>query len=479
MTKRIISLLLAICMIASLAIVASAADGADSGKKICLRLRATPKTDATTGEITQEIGAFLDVIEGGKIVYALTTPEGYTTTKGADQGNYHIKIEFPAGGTPTIYLKGAKIVNDANGGYGLTAFAGNRGGVSTDIPYNLNVVVEADSSILANSIGLQFAQGDLIISSVNNAKLSIESQVGSPISVSTTEKECNVTVKNANLELKSASKYNIYNPGKGNVVIENSTVSMTNDGLFNGQGVTYGEGIHTNKGGVTISGSTITANTYGTAVHSVGSVAITGSTLNVTTSDRALYSDDAVSLKDSTFTASTDHKEHALVDAFNDFTIENSTVELTGTKAAVLTACPTFQGDYTAVGGEEAAEEYFVNANVSAYQYVKIVPGANVDMGVTVQPDNGNDDTTEDTGNDTTEDNSNDTTENKGNNTNEDKDNNANNDKTPAGDKDNKPSENKGNSVSVNPMVLTIIVIAVVGIGAAVAIVIIRIKKAA
>jgi len=95
--KKLLGLLLAICLIAGLLpVVASAAGNA----KISI------VSDATAGATTSY------AVAEGSTTY-LITQGGAANTATASESNYNIKITYPTGGEPTIYLKDATLKSAA------------------------------------------------------------------------------------------------------------------------------------------------------------------------------------------------------------------------------------------------------------------------------------------------------------------------------------------------------------------------------
>ncbi len=131
--KKILSVLLAICLLAGmLSVVASAA----TPNEAFIRVGAPGKLKSL--EIIVE--------EGGDAAYLLTNEDGKAIQEGADASNYNIKFEYKDG-MATIYLKNAKLKNEYWAG--MQIGRGDEIGKSDIYDFPVTVYTEADSEIEA------------------------------------------------------------------------------------------------------------------------------------------------------------------------------------------------------------------------------------------------------------------------------------------------------------------------------------------
>ena len=179
--KKLLGLLLAICLIAGLLpVVASAAGNA----KISI------VSDATAGTTTSY------AVEEGSTTY-LITQGGAANTQTASESNYNIKITYPTGGEPTIYLKDATLKSTAV----PLAVTGVAGG-----PDSYTIVVESDSYIEGYGAVIRATKAHLTIT--GDGKLSLDAKKAHGIhfydpDVPNANVPCNydLTLDEANIEL--------------------------------------------------------------------------------------------------------------------------------------------------------------------------------------------------------------------------------------------------------------------------------------
>ena len=222
--KKILSVLLVLCMMAGMLVgVVSAADPKQA-------VAILPGTDGKGGHRT-----FFFVVSEGETKYALTMDEGYATESGASASNYNLKWTYPAGGTPTLYLKGAYLYNKEGAaiGFGRRNYQGY-----TDI-YGFDVILytETDSEVFADhkdfegSIcgqpGLAFSNGGAA-TITGPGKLTCTSQSSHGISHSAFKdfiiKDANLVVK-ANMPSGWGVRPAIYK-SNGNLIIDHSTLDL-------------------------------------------------------------------------------------------------------------------------------------------------------------------------------------------------------------------------------------------------------------
>ena len=105
MTKRIVGLLLALCLVVSLMpMVVLAEDPVDPPP--------ANKIKVTTGDITASIVWEPALSEGMTPAYAKTSDAGALILTGASENDYNLKVEWPTGGKPTLILKDATLANN-------------------------------------------------------------------------------------------------------------------------------------------------------------------------------------------------------------------------------------------------------------------------------------------------------------------------------------------------------------------------------
>jgi len=301
MNKKYIALLLALCLIVGL-------------------LPAVASTVSAEGEVLSEIirvmGSSTDIRAStdGKCTYLKnetvtykrsdsTTYEGTKWTVVAsnteiEPSDWNVKFAFPAGGVPTLTLKGAildSFDDTTENSYG-TAVAAITFKDSKPV-YDLKIVIQQDSYIATGSY--VFSSGDHIgnvtISSVGAAKLTTRSTKG------ICTKDSDLILDNANLDME-VYKYNgtdcfpLCTTGTGNIIINGGNLDLKStkpSGLSGGWNGPVQSMIKTNgTGNITINGSNIKlyasyqSSTNAGAIQTTGADAvltINGGTLDIRT----------------------------------------------------------------------------------------------------------------------------------------------------------------------------------------------------
>ena len=137
MKKRIFTLLLAVCLIAGmLPVIASA----EAGNQAYFQL---PGVD-DKGE-SAAITVIMD--EGAATKYFTTNDAGVVKEDGSAD-NYNIKIEYAAGGVPTVYLKGAYIYTATMNALQIGRLAST--GVDPILDFSAVINVESDSTLIGS-----------------------------------------------------------------------------------------------------------------------------------------------------------------------------------------------------------------------------------------------------------------------------------------------------------------------------------------
>ena len=208
MKKRILGLLLALCLVVGLLPVAALAD-----EPVKALLYTT--TTGNSGSATY--------IQKGDAPRYFVTGTGFVVSTGATVDNYNVKWEWPAdSATPILSLRGAAI--NLTGNYTALRIGGTYGSNAESVGYDVKIIVEADSSINSEHLGLTGNhKGAMTITSVNNAKLSIKCTN----SYSSLSNLGDLTLLNANVSINH--RHNTAVHAKGNMLIENSTFAIENN----------------------------------------------------------------------------------------------------------------------------------------------------------------------------------------------------------------------------------------------------------
>ena len=358
MKRRVLSLLLVICMVAGLLTFTV---GAEEAKVAAIRLSKSYGKNSAGDDVS--FPETLTATEGGEPVYAITDQEtGLTTRAGANAENYNVKFEYPAGGIPTIYLKNAKIEN--NCGYGLTP-------EYVKGLFDMKIVVESDSSVKASMGCLYTKGGDFTIT--GPGKLTLETyQVHSALAVLKTNDtdRYNLYLKDITLEVNfDGVSGSLISTELGDINIENSTITGLNKN---------GSGIVANNGDLTATNSTFdfSASWYGFAAMK-GNISLTNCTIKAISGFKVLYADEDALIKNCDAFLEGDHFENVAIDIWGDFIIDNSTVEMYALDMPIFAedTIPIFVGYYRAIAGKDQEstakyKEEFYNV----YQYMKVVP---------------------------------------------------------------------------------------------------------
>lgn len=336
MRRNFLSLLLVLCLIVGL--LPFAAFAAEEEVYISVRVENDGTYVWNTEGVDQKMKA------GDATRYLTTTSEGVVAVGTAD--NWNIKLEYPAGGKPTVTLKGATLKG-----------AKSRTPLSVAGNVDCTVCVEADSTISSYGTGLHFSNLGLA-TLTGPGKLTITTTDGSCISFVGTVSNPKGTaglIKDANLDLyptgTSTGRPGINFYG-GDLTIDNSKINITGSdeksvGIWG-----YGH---------------VTKDANGNITKIIGY----WREMDLDETERNLTIQNG-----SVITAKVAIK---VLGATGNITIKDSTVE--GEGKAVFSSAPVLEGEYTAVGGtgKEKVVEY--NSNMATgYTYFKIVPGK-VDLG--------------------------------------------------------------------------------------------------
>ena len=213
--KKLFSILVAICLIAGLLPVFASADS--------ILAKVSVVSDADSGaKTTYELAE-------GDTVY-LVTPDGAAHQETATASNYNIKIDYPSGGQPTIYLNGANLSTDKE----PLSMVGSAVTAAT-----YTIVVEKDSTIEAaagNAISCQNAH----LTVTGEGKLTVKVVKGAGLSISDSLLDANnpvcrydLTLEQANLDLSVDLSAGGFGYGIGNhvrsVVVNGGNLVINND----------------------------------------------------------------------------------------------------------------------------------------------------------------------------------------------------------------------------------------------------------
>ena len=307
--KKILSVLLAICMMVGMVTVLASADTA---KKAHYKL---PMASTAAAGATQ---ASYDMIEGDADRFYKTNANGFVVTDGASASDYNIKVTFKAGEPLTVYLKGANI--NVPRAIGTAANAAMEFGKEANSPadqimdFAVKIVVETDSN-LKNSWATyeegnagscthgrspiqSYAREGLTIT--GPGKLDVWSDCISPISA-----YGKLTFKDANVKAELNIPYNwgtYFTVWAGRIEFDNSKADLVNNynGVIkaaeengtlvikNGSDVkavtnstgSWGEPMLVATGGITVDTSKLLAYAEGEGMYSVGKQTVTMNGVN-------------------------------------------------------------------------------------------------------------------------------------------------------------------------------------------------------
>ena len=253
MSKKIIGLLLALCMIIGLLPVVALADGGDLATPYVLKFGYSSfelkKYDTPiyfkNGEISTQ-----DTAQNPFVAYQ-------PTTSGASASNWTAKLEWKTGEAgPTLTLNGLK-VDDFNNDTGLWKYRGEgfdladhaqTTGMTTHSSAPLTIVLTGEDSLIETKFGIAF-NNDLTIKSEGEAKLDINAMSAGVNGA----KGCNVTI-NANLEVDVATCYSstmmVLGVTEADITINGGRVNLTGTTSLVGMKTTTSGNIYINGGTV-------------------------------------------------------------------------------------------------------------------------------------------------------------------------------------------------------------------------------------
>lgn len=357
MKRRILSLLLVICMVATLLPVMA---GAEEAKVAAIRLAKSYGQNSSGDDVS--FPETLTVTEGGDPAYAINKEDGLSTKSGANADNYNVKLEYPAGGVPTIYLKNANIVN--NIGYGITP-------EYVKGLFDMKIVVEADSKITASMSCFYTKGGDLTIT--GPGKLTLETtelhSVFSVLKTNDTDRY-DLYLKDANLDLTcSGVSGTLISTELGSIYMENTTIKGLNKNS---------SGIVAAKGDIVATNCTLDYEASWSGFQATeGGISLTNCTIRAISGFKVIYADKDVLFKNCNAYLEGNHFENSAIDVWGTLTFDNSTVEMYALDMPIFTegSIPTFVGYYRAIAGNDKdATDKYKEDFYDTYQYMKIVP---------------------------------------------------------------------------------------------------------
>lgn len=252
MSKKIIGLLLALCLVVGLLpITALAANG-----------QATVKFGFSSHRLSgYDIPIYTkNASEEVKDTTGATFTRWYQAVKDANEENYNAKIVWHSGDEgPTIYLRGFKfdeINNETSAVYAKNSTQVQTYGITTPKGVPSTIVLQGEDNLLETKFGITY-NDDLTIKSENNGKLTI---LGSALGISSYQTTGASLTINANLDVTVMSYYHGYASHTimtrgADLTIEGGTINLKNLADKKMCGIVA----HT-SGDIYIKGGTITAN---------------------------------------------------------------------------------------------------------------------------------------------------------------------------------------------------------------------------
>lgn len=351
MKKKILSLLLALCLIVGLLPLAAMAEEATVPEKWIRTSINNAGTRFWYYDGVDASGANLPKywVPGTAATYATTTAEGAVADGTAD--NWNLKFEWPADGNPTLTFKGATLKGAYNE-YPLQ-LSGN---------VDLTVVIESDSSIDTTNRAAFYVTNSGLTTITGPGKLTLTSTDGFCLQFAafpTNLLAAAGLIKDAHIEIKvqgeSSNRCGIGFYG-GDLTIDNSKVHIT--GVQKSLAI-WGYGKYTKDatGAVTKVGSSWKAGENDTTKRNL--IIQNGSEVTGTVSGRqAIGANGDIIIKDSTV-------EFSVSSAENNF--------------PVFAKKPVLEGNYTAIASEKKDGSGAVAYEASKYadhRYFKITPKA-------------------------------------------------------------------------------------------------------
>ncbi|MBR2938192.1 MAG: hypothetical protein IKB80_06875, partial [Oscillospiraceae bacterium] len=195
MAKRIIGLVLALCLIVGLLPMIALADSS-TPKTAILKMngRNNKSTSTTAWEPT--------LTEGMDPIYRVINANGAIASKGASADNWCIRAEWPTGGNPTLTLKDATITNDVQASGNPT--------IRLDGTADFEIVLMGTNTLVTNpGLGTTTSGKSMAISAINTGNVTIRGDKATNGSLTITGRAAHLinkafgslTIKDANITL--------------------------------------------------------------------------------------------------------------------------------------------------------------------------------------------------------------------------------------------------------------------------------------
>ena len=344
--KKILGILIAICLIAGLLpVVASAAGTATVS--IVSDAEAATMTDYTLTE--------------GQSIYLVNNDKGAANTSGASEDNYTIMLDFPIGGLPTVYLNGAYLASTKT----PLIVKGDGGAVQ-----DYMIVVEDDSTIESGaSAALRIQATNATIT--GEGKLTINAKNG-------------YGIWGYNPAATDENKQTIHQ-----IVFEEANVEVNVDNTEKGWGVGIGGSIKN----ITVDGGDLVLKTVGkvAGMYSMnGDLLITGgANLDISIEDQVgLSAFTSIVMESGNLKIRTAGTSAPCISGCKDIRIQGGTLDLEGPAAAYGTIdLSEYEGDYSAVvcqskDGKGAVPYNPEEHNLGYYLSFKLTIGAAYEVNI-------------------------------------------------------------------------------------------------
>jgi len=343
--KKLVSILLAVCMVAALVPVLASAEGAAA--KFALVTNAGDSA-TTTYELTEGMTKYF------------VTDDGAAHPETASESNYTIKLDYPAGGKPTIYLKGATLQSPKT----PLIVTGTAGVEDFVLVVEEDSVIEsgASAAIRATSTNLTFT---------GEGKLTINAKKG-------------YGIWGYNPAATDENKQTIHS-----LIFEDANVEVNADNSEGGWGVAIGGTIKN----ITVDGGNVVINTVGKVA---GMYSMNGDLLITGGANVEVNVEDQVGL--SAFTSIVQESGHLQIrtagtgapgiSGCKDIRIVGGTVDIKGPAVAYGTInLDEYEGEYTAVvcqskDGKGAVPYDYEKHNLGYFYTFQLTKGASYEVTV-------------------------------------------------------------------------------------------------
>ena len=214
MKKRIFTLLLLVLLVAVLLPVFASAEGSGT---VYVQL---PSDDGNGNYKALPLN-----LSEGDTYYFLTLESGLVTTEGASAKNYNLKFDYPAGGTPTLYLKDAYLRNNRY----TTLILGNDSTADNDFI----IYAETDSTLFGGSVmdeDIYYAaigsQLKGLLTITGPGKLTLTADQTTAVAAAGEILFKDITVDISNDMTRTGIRPAIHAYGQGNVIFDNAVANI-------------------------------------------------------------------------------------------------------------------------------------------------------------------------------------------------------------------------------------------------------------